>query len=303
MLRLDIDQNPATSHPIPTQPDPSDASTYSQNYMIPDDNPFVGVPGALEEYYSLGSRNPHRMTIDPETGVIVIGNVGSNMGSSVEELNVLVPGANYGWPFPRGLHRHRHAAGEPDRHGDGSDPRLPRAEGACIIGGHVYRGATIPWLQGRYIFGDCTNNNVWAAQDAMGTGPKELITTAPAQLVTFGRDDVGEIYLGTASSVLYRLEPSTVTPEPPALLSQTGLFTDLATLAIDPAFIPYDVINPLWSDAADKFRWFAVPNGNGHNDRIAYSEASEWAFPDGSVFVSTSSCPCRARRPGASRRG
>ncbi|MEM7410054.1 MAG: PA14 domain-containing protein [Myxococcota bacterium] len=284
VLRIDVDQG-ASSHPIPRQPDPADPSTFTQNYTIPDDNPFVGVTGVLEEYYSLGSRNPHRMTIDPETGVIVIGNVGSNMASSVEELNVLVAGANYGWPFREGYAD----IGTPPASPIGvvTDPVLtyPRAEGACIIGGHVYRGSSIPSLQGRYIFGDCTNNNVWAAQDASGNGPKQLITTAPAQLVTFGRDDAGEVYLGTASSVLYRLAPSTIVPEPPALLSQTGVFSDLTSLTIDPAFIPYEVINPLWSDGSLKRRWFAVPNGNGNNDRIQYSETSEWGFPSGSVFV------------------
>jgi glucose/arabinose dehydrogenase len=286
VLRIDVDSNSATSHPIPTQPSTGDAETYTQGYMIPDDNPFVDEPGGvLEEYYALGTRNPHRMSIDPVTGYILIGDVGSNMSSSLEEINRVEWGANFGWPFREGS---TNIATPPTTiWGTITDPQqtYPRAEGACIIGGHVYRGAAIPSLFGRYVFGDCTNNNIWAAADELGFGPKELIATAPSQLVTFGRDNAGEIYLGTGASTLYRIVSSSFVADPPALLSATGLFTDLPTLAIDPAFIPYDVTAPLWSDGADKKRWFATPNSGVGTGEIQYTEDSEWSFPAGTLFV------------------
>jgi uncharacterized repeat protein (TIGR03806 family) len=297
VFRIDVDSDLATSHAIPTQPSAGDAETFTQFYTIPDDNPFVGVGGVLEEYYALGSRNPHRMSIDPVTGNILIGDVGSNVSASVEEINLLATGANFGWPFREGS---TDIATPPATiWGIITDPQqtYPRAEGACIIGGHVYRGSEIPWLEGRYVFGDCTNSKIWAAADEVGSAPKELIASSPSQLVTFGRDNAGELYLGTGASVVYQLTAGPFIPDPPALLSQTGLFSNLTTLEIDPAFIPYDVNNPLWSDGAAKKRWFAVPNTGTGTGQIQYSPNSEWSFPTGSLFVKHFELPREGQAP------
>ncbi len=62
---------------------------------IPEDNPFVDREDALDEIYSYGHRNPQGMAIHPETGVIWQHEHGPNGG---DELNILRPGANYGWP-------------------------------------------------------------------------------------------------------------------------------------------------------------------------------------------------------------
>jgi glucose/arabinose dehydrogenase len=62
---------------------------------IPEDNPFVGVPGALPEIWSLGHRNPYGLTFTPD------GQLWSNeMGpAGGDELNLIEGGENYGWPF------------------------------------------------------------------------------------------------------------------------------------------------------------------------------------------------------------
>jgi hypothetical protein len=65
------------------------------------------------------------------------------------------------------------------------------------------------------------------------------------------------------------------------LLSQTAVFQDLATVAPSPKLIPYTVNSPLWSDAALKQRWMALPTGT----QIQFSPTGEWSFPNGSVFV------------------
>ncbi|MEL6842548.1 MAG: PQQ-dependent sugar dehydrogenase, partial [Bacteroidota bacterium] len=59
----------------------------------------MGTPGIFEEYYSIGHRNPHRLTMDPVTGEMYIGEIGSNV---FEEINVLQAGQNYGWPVFEG---------------------------------------------------------------------------------------------------------------------------------------------------------------------------------------------------------
>lgn len=63
---------------------------------VPPDNPFVGKPGARPEIFTWGHRNPQGLTIHPETGRIWEVEHGPRGG---DELNLLKPGANYGWPL------------------------------------------------------------------------------------------------------------------------------------------------------------------------------------------------------------
>jgi glucose/arabinose dehydrogenase len=65
---------------------------------IPTDNPFYNTPGARQEIYALGMRNPFRMTFTP-TGQLLVGDVGEQ---SWEVLNNVVAGGNYGWPVQEG---------------------------------------------------------------------------------------------------------------------------------------------------------------------------------------------------------
>lgn len=62
---------------------------------IPPDNPFVKTPGALPSIYSYGHRNPQGTCIDPLTGELWISEHGPRGG---DELNLIKPGLNYGWP-------------------------------------------------------------------------------------------------------------------------------------------------------------------------------------------------------------
>ena len=62
---------------------------------VPEDNPFVGRAGALPEIYSYGHRNAQGLAIHPETGAIWLNEHGPQGG---DEINVVRPGANYGWP-------------------------------------------------------------------------------------------------------------------------------------------------------------------------------------------------------------
>ena len=62
---------------------------------VPRDNPFVGTPHALPEIWSLGHRNAQGMAFDPATGDLWQNEHGPQGG---DELNLIRPGANYGWP-------------------------------------------------------------------------------------------------------------------------------------------------------------------------------------------------------------
>lgn len=58
-------------------------------------NPFLGRADARPEIYSYGHRNPQGLAIQPETGTLFEAEFGPRGG---DEINVIRPGANYGWP-------------------------------------------------------------------------------------------------------------------------------------------------------------------------------------------------------------
>ena len=62
---------------------------------VPPDNPFVGRAGHKPEIYSLGHRNMLGLTVHPVTGAMWENENGPLGG---DEVNILRPGANYGWP-------------------------------------------------------------------------------------------------------------------------------------------------------------------------------------------------------------
>jgi glucose/arabinose dehydrogenase len=80
-----------------------DPNTYSGKVLrlnddgsVPVDNPFVGRAGHKPEVYTLGHRNSLGLGVHPATGQMWQSEMGPNGG---DELNILKPGANYGWPL------------------------------------------------------------------------------------------------------------------------------------------------------------------------------------------------------------
>ena len=63
---------------------------------VPPDNPFVGRADARPEVFTMGHRTFLRMAKHPLTGAIWQIENGPNGG---DEVNILAPGANYGWPL------------------------------------------------------------------------------------------------------------------------------------------------------------------------------------------------------------
>jgi glucose/arabinose dehydrogenase len=63
---------------------------------VPADNPFVGDDSMRPEVFTLGHRSTLGLAVHPGTGAIWQNENGPNGG---DEINVLKPGANYGWPL------------------------------------------------------------------------------------------------------------------------------------------------------------------------------------------------------------
>ncbi|WP_228852159.1 PQQ-dependent sugar dehydrogenase [Aegicerativicinus sediminis] len=62
---------------------------------IPTDNPFYNDANAKKAIYSYGHRNPQGMVVNPTTGKVWVHEHGPQGG---DEINIVKPGANYGWP-------------------------------------------------------------------------------------------------------------------------------------------------------------------------------------------------------------
>ncbi|WP_273565996.1 PQQ-dependent sugar dehydrogenase [Maribacter halichondriae] len=312
VLRIDVDMDVTRSHaPIRRMPeDTRFADEISgEGYFIPNDNPFLSATGDnFEEYYTLGHRNPHRMTKDRSTGTMYIGEIGEN---THEEINVVSRGKNYGWPIFEGniaggssqctemynnmAHEHPLVA-------------FPRTDANAIIGGFVYRGNEMPDFYGKYICADYgVGEEIWAVDTT--TGEYEFLTQfSPTDIISFGEDHNGELYLLSEGDgvFLYRLTQNSGSfGEVPQLLSQTGIFQNLETLTPNDGVIPYDMTEAFWSDGALKNRWMAVPNDGTHDtpeEQIEFSENGDWKFPVGSVLVKHLELPIDENDPSVVKR-
>ena len=263
MLRIDVHPN-----------NPADP------YDIPLDNPTFTQPGARAETWAIGLRNPFRFSFDRATGDLWLGDVGQG---AIEEIDIITSGGNYGWRVFEGTQPF-----------DGSANTLPNSaftdpvfeydhsEGVAVIGGYVYRGNSLPSLQGRYIYTDFGSGTVWALDyDGANVLANDVIATASSP-TSFGEDNQGELYLVSQNGGIFGFDETgggggTI----PDQLSETGLFVDLGTLTPASGLIEYELNHPFWSDNAIKRRWVAVPD----SARVQFAATGPWSFPRGTVAV------------------
>ena len=118
---------------------------------VPEDNPFAGREGYRPEIYTLGHRNTLGLIQHPETGELWQHENGPNGG---DELNVLSPGGNYGWPlvsFGRDYSGER-ITDHPTRDGMES-PLVVWLPAIAAAGMAVYTGDRFPAWRGNVFVG------------------------------------------------------------------------------------------------------------------------------------------------------
>jgi glucose/arabinose dehydrogenase len=159
-----------------------------------------------------GVRNPWRIDFDPANGDLWVADVGQD---SYEEIDLLPAadgggrGANLGWNEMEATHPFE----------GGSNPEgavLPvfeydRSEGACsITGGVVYRGTAIPALDGAYLFTDYCDGRLRAIRAAGGqtTDERTFDDLEGSELVSFGTDAAGEVYVVSLEGGIFRVDPA-----------------------------------------------------------------------------------------------
>ncbi len=109
---------------------------------VPKDNPHVKTAGADPRVYSRGHRQPWSLTWDAPTKLLLVAENGGDLNDDHDEVNRILPGANYGWPkvFGPGLHTLTRT-----NHVDGfTDPwfHYQRNTGASCVGALIYRAGT-----------------------------------------------------------------------------------------------------------------------------------------------------------------
>ena len=204
--------------------DPLGKNSTNGRYGIPDDNPFVADndPKTLGEIWAYGLRNPHRFSWDTGgEGKMLIADTGQ---AFIEEVNLGIKGANYGWGNREGtwvIEENNENVLYPLPDNDKSyGYTYPVAQydhdldGVAIAGGYVYRGKAIPELIGQYIFADFVKDGRFfhVAVDELVDGKQakieelrlfegeqeasflEIIGKDRSD-VRFGVDEEGEIYV------------------------------------------------------------------------------------------------------------
>lgn len=177
----------------------------SEPYAIPPDNPFA-AGGGLPEIFATGFRNPFRFSFDRATGALWVGDVGEG---AREEIDLVVPGGDYGWPVREGS---TCFAAESCRTQGLIDPVVEhgRDQATAIIGGVVYRGSAIPALAGSYVYGDWASGALFAfaVADAAPTASRLVLVGDPVHPTSFALDAAGEILVSSFDGAIYRVVPS-----------------------------------------------------------------------------------------------
>ena len=183
--------------------DVSEASE-ERPYAIPPDNPFVNED-ARPEIWAYGLRNPWRFSFDRETGELWAGDVGQN---NWEEVDLLRAGGNYGWNRMEGTRCFPSTVRECDEGGLEApviDYRLsgPRCS---VIGGVVYRGPSLSWLEGAYLYADYCSGELWGLRyDGEQVTEHALLNDSVRRVTAFGEGEEGEVYMLSFDGRIYRL--------------------------------------------------------------------------------------------------
>ncbi|MCZ6888737.1 MAG: PQQ-dependent sugar dehydrogenase [Gammaproteobacteria bacterium] len=139
-----------------------------RGYGIPTDNPFVGA-GMAPEIWAFGLRHPQQFSWDTD-GRMFITEIGQDQ---IEEINLGIAGANYGWRLREGTFATAFAVkggtvGQVYRRSftdqeNFVDPiaQYDHGEGRAVSSGFVYRGSRIAQLQGKYVFSELVRGRIF----------------------------------------------------------------------------------------------------------------------------------------------
>lgn len=165
-------------------------------YGIPADNPFVNNKNSKPEIWSYGLRRLWRFSFDPQTHILLGADVGDK---TEEEIDIIQKGGNYGWPVKEG------DSLAVKNIADTSGFIAPintysHKYGICIIGGSIYHGNEIPFLQNRYVFADFNGSLFTLTKDSNQKWTRQPLTlinpsAGPLTIFSVDKDKNNELYV------------------------------------------------------------------------------------------------------------
>lgn len=125
---------------------------------VPADNPFAGSDQYRGEIYSYGHRNVQGLVYDSEGGRLIAHEHGPRGG---DEINIIHPGANYGWPITTHGLDYTGARVTPFKEREGIEPPLLHWTPSIAPSGMtLYNGDLFPQWQGELLVGGLVTRRV-----------------------------------------------------------------------------------------------------------------------------------------------
>ncbi|MGY6587518.1 MAG: PQQ-dependent sugar dehydrogenase [Wenzhouxiangella sp.] len=125
---------------------------------VPTDNPFLERTGALPEIFSYGHRNPQGLVVEAHSGRIWSHEHGPRGG---DELNLVRPGANYGWPVVTHGVDYSGAQITPHRSQPGmEDPLIDWTPSIAPAGMSIYQGELFAGWQGNLLVASLVDRSI-----------------------------------------------------------------------------------------------------------------------------------------------
>lgn len=187
---------------------------------VPEDNPYVGRAGTNPAIFSYGHRDQHGLLVHPETGAVLNAEHGMNGG---DEVNLIRPGVNYGWPTYTFSRQYDGAQGSATPTGEGIErPLILWSPSIAPSGLMVYQGDKFLAWKGNLFVGSGRRGEipftgglerVVLGADMGDVRRETLLTELHQRVRDFAEGPDGLIYVltdGNENAVL-RLEP--VSPE------------------------------------------------------------------------------------------
>ncbi|MGK2954646.1 MAG: PQQ-dependent sugar dehydrogenase, partial [Solirubrobacterales bacterium] len=178
-------------------------------YTNPSGNPFGGpfdpFPGAREEVFISGLRNPYRASFS--SAGLTIGDVGAGQTEEVDVLPTdIAAGKNLGWPNCEGFCDEPNPAFfEPffTYEHDNNNANPAPLTGNVIIGGYVVRDPDLNGLTGRYLYGDNNRADLRTLNLSVpGGDPVDPgLSVDQFSLLSFGEDGRGCTYVMAGGTV------------------------------------------------------------------------------------------------------
>jgi len=169
-------------------------------------NPFIDKEGALPEIYSYGHRNPQGLDIHPVTGELWLSEMGPRGG---DELNLIKPGKNYGWPtITYGIEYNGNTIGEGITTKEGMEQPVYYWDPVLSPSGMAfYADDEIPEWQNNLFIGGLNSNHIarLVIEGDRVVGEERLLANEGQRFRDVGTGNDGALYAVTDEGKLYRI--------------------------------------------------------------------------------------------------